>query len=72
MEKSTPIITHKEILVYAIYHLEDEIEEMRKECEGKAWAEEFVQNTIDRNTPKLEALKAMYRIETGMEFNKVI
>ena len=67
MNKNTPIITHTEILCYAIYHLEAEIEDMRKKCEGVPWAEEFIQNTINRNGPKLEALKAMYRIETGSE-----
>ena len=68
MKKATPIITHTEILCYAIRNIEAEIEDMRQRCEGKPGAEEFLASTTERLTPKLEALREMYRMETGVEY----
>lgn len=67
-KKNTPVITHTEILCYAIRNLENEIEEMRKRCEGKPGAEEFLKDTTDRLMPKMDAIKEMYRFETGHEY----
>lgn len=67
-KKNTPTITHTETLCYAIRHLESEIEDMRRRCEGKPGAEGFLKDTTDRLAPKLDALKEMYRMETGAEY----
>lgn len=71
MAKPTPIITYKEILCRAIRNIEGEIEEMQKRCEGKtgdATIKEILDSYIAERTPKIEALKEMYRIETGTEY----
>ena len=76
-KKNTPIITHTEILVRAIRSIEDEIE--RWQCGpsnlGPAADEGFadtVREMVEASTAplikKLEALKEMYRIETGTDY----
>lgn len=67
-KKTTPIITHTQTLHYAIRHLEDGIEEMKKRCEGKPGGEEFLKMHLAQFGPQLDALKEMYRIETGVEY----
>lgn len=70
-KKTTPIITHTEILARAIRSIEDEIDNMKTRCEGRM-EEVLVKQICDdytaERTPKLEALKAMYLIETGNEY----
>ena len=68
MKKTTPVITHTQTLCYAIQHLENGIDEMKKRCEGKPNGEEFIKMHLDQFGPQLEALKEMYRIETGVEY----
>ncbi len=68
-KKPTPAITHTETLCLALRCLERDIDDMRKRCEGVPGAESVLQHFIDQRSPKLEALKAMYRIETGTEFD---
>ena len=66
--KSEPIITHTQTLCYAILHLENQIGDMKKRCEGKPNGEEFLKMYLDQFGPQIEALKEMYRIETGVEY----
>ena len=71
-----PILTHTEILCFAIRHLESEIEDIKRK--GKSLAEksgnevmanDIVATLTEPLTPKLEALKQMYRIETGTDYD---
>lgn len=67
MKQHKPIITHTEILCLAIRSLENELDKTQfygDFPEGKA----FKDKTVNELTPKLEALKEMYRIETGTEY----
>ena len=66
--RNKPIITQTEILVFAIRHLEDEIEDMKKRCEGRQGVQEILENFISDREPKIEALKQLYHIQTGSEF----
>jgi hypothetical protein len=68
MAKNRPIINHTKIIVYAIHHIESELESMKKRCEGVPGAESILQAFVDQYTPELEGLKEMYRIETGVEY----
>lgn len=53
-KNNAPLITHTEIIHRAIRNIEDEIERMEV--------------LREMYTPKLEALKEMYRFETGIEY----
>lgn len=69
-KKTTPIITHAEILVRAIQTVEVEIDELRRQCAGfpqKERDELFNAATKDLRC-KLDVLKQMYIIETGAEY----
>lgn len=68
-KKTTPIITHTEILCLAIRQLEHEIDETRKKCEGIPGSEPLLQFTIKESAPKLEALRTLYKIETGTDYD---
>lgn len=68
MAKNKPIITHTKTLCYAILHLQNEIKAMEERCEGKPGGEEFLEHFVAQFAPELEALKEMYRIETGVEY----
>lgn len=66
-----PIITYTEILHRAISHIETEIETMQKRCEGRTdepMVKSLLDDYIGERSPKLAALKDMYRIETGNEY----
>ena len=68
MAKNKPIINHTKILCYAILHLEDEIATMKKRCEGNPVGEEMLKHFLEQFNPELDALKELYRIETGVEY----
>ena len=71
MAKTTPVITHVEILCCAIRHLERELEEMENRCYGKtddAMVKAMLDSCIAERTTKIQALKDLYRIETGTEY----
>ena len=75
MPKSKPVITHVEILCLAIQAVSrklHEYDQMVDECDTAA-AAAVAKELRDQNaaiySPKLEALKEMYRIETGTNFN---
>lgn len=73
-KKNTPIITHTEILCLAIQSVARKIHEhddMVDKCNNAAEREMAVamrDQTAAIWKPKLEALKEMYRIETGTDF----
>ena len=73
-KKNTPIITHTEILCLAIQAASRKIheyDEMVDKCDNMA-SREMIAELRDQNAaiwlPKLEALKSLYKIETGAEF----
>lgn len=75
MPKSKPVITHTEILCLAIQAVSrklHEYDEMVDNCDTAAGAE-MAASLRDANRdiykPKLEALKELYRIETGTNFD---
>lgn len=68
MAKNKPIITHTKTLCYAILHLQNQIDDMTQRCAGKPGGDEILQHYLEQFTPELEALKEMYRFETGVEY----
>ena len=75
MAKNEPVLTHTEILCFAIHHLESEIDEIKRKGQNlsnrtgnKEMADGITNVLIAPLTPKLEALKEMYRIETGTDY----
>lgn len=68
-KKTTPIITHTEILARAIRSIEGDIEEQQILCDGLPTdikAEMFNKSTENLRA-KLDTLKILYRIETGTD-----
>lgn len=70
-KKTTPIITHTEILARAIRTVEAEIDDWRSKCEfvpesRKEAAFEFATQELRE---KLDVLKVMYRLETGTDID---
>lgn len=63
-----PVITHTEILCRAIRNIEDEIRTQTNYMGGIPECEALLQDYINEHTPKLDALKEMYRIETGTDY----
>lgn len=68
--KTTPIITHTEILNRAIHSIENEIGEWRSKCEGlpQDMREQMFNASTKELAVKLTALKSLYLIETGTEY----
>ena len=74
-KKPEPVITHTEILCFAIRHLQGEIEGIKNNGENlakrtgnKEMADGIVAALTEPLVPKLAALKEMYRIETGTDY----
>lgn len=74
-KKNTPILTHTEILCLAIQAAARKIheyDEMVDECDDMA-AREIATEARDQHAaiwaPKLAALKELYKIETGTNFD---
>ena len=69
-KKTTPIITHTEIINRAIRNIEDEIEDWRHKCEWlpQELREQMFCNSTKDLAAKLTALKSLYLIETGAEW----
>ena len=68
MKKCKPIITHLEILCLAIRGIENEIRNQVNYMGGIPECEEQLKAYVNEHTLKLNALKEMYRIETGTEY----
>ena len=67
--RNTPIITHVEILCRAIRNIEDEIKAQKSVMDGIPECEAMLNAYINERNSKLEALKEMYRIETGTNYD---
>ena len=65
-KKTTPIITYTEILARAIRTFEDEIAEWNNKSD--CFPQELIAKATEEPRAKLEALKTMYLIETGAEW----
>ena len=65
-----PVITHTEIISRAIRSVKEEIADWRLKCEGLApeHLEAMFNESTEGLRDKLEALKQMYRFETGTEY----
>ncbi len=66
-----PIITHSEIYSRAIRSIQDEIKAWEDRCEGlpQEQKDDIVCRSTAHLRPKLEALKEMYRFESGDEYD---
>ena len=65
-KKTSPIITYTEILARAIRSLEDEVAEWHNKSDSLP--QELIAKATEEPRAKLEALKTLYRIETGSEW----
>lgn len=68
MKKTVPTITHVEILSRAIRSIEDEIRSQEEVMGEIPECKDMLAAYMAERTPKLEALKEMYRIETGNDY----
>lgn len=68
-KKNTPVITHTEILCYAIIHLERELQYKREYYGNIPECEPMLNTAVAEIKPKLDALYELYRVETGTEYN---
>ena len=70
-KKSTPIIPHTEILNRAIGSIKAEIADWHNKCENipQPLKDEMIAQATASLQEKLDALKAMYRIETGTDYD---
>lgn len=67
--KGPVTITHTEILALALRALEDRVAEWRSKLEGQDNAEELLQQFAREDLAKIESLKILYKIETGVEIH---
>ena len=72
--KNKPVITHTEILCYAIKQLHDELKDALAKynvvCGRDADLANNIRSTfVDPKKEKLDALLTLYKIETGTEYN---
>lgn len=69
-KKPTPIITHTEILNRAIHSIKAEIADWQCKCQAfpQEQQDAFLAQATGDLRAKLEALKEMYRIETGTDY----
>ena len=66
--KPEPIITHTEILCYAIRHLAAHVDEWRRATATMENAEEALADICGREMAQIAALKELYFIETGATY----
>lgn len=77
VNNKTPIITYAEILCLAIESLQAKIQEWDVDTNKITEKSELTQSilteirdkTMARIAPKIEALKSIYKIETGVDYN---
>lgn len=67
--KATPVITHVEILCRAIRNIEDEISNQESVMKDIPGCKDMLTAYIAERESKLNALKEMYRIETGTNYD---
>lgn len=68
MARNTPIITHVEILCHAIRNIENEIQHQEAQLGAIPEFDATLKAYVKERTDKLDALKEMYRIETGTKY----
>lgn len=70
-KKTTPIITHTEILSRAIRSIEVDIADWRQKCDDfpQAQKDAMFAAATEELRAKLDALKTLYRIETGVDYD---
>lgn len=68
MKKTIPAITLTEIICYAIRFLQKEIDDMVAYCDGIPEKDDFLKLFVSQRSPKLDALKIIYRMETGTDY----
>ena len=68
--KTTPVITHTEIISRAIRSIEEEIGECRRRCDElpQNMRAQFFDCSTKELVLKQTALKSLYLIETGTEY----
>ena len=69
-KKSTPVITHTEILARAIQSINTEINGWRDKCSGLLDTAALFDSATNELTNKLDALKTMYYFETGTNYEQ--
>jgi hypothetical protein len=67
--KVTPVITHVEILCRAIRNIEDESKSQQKTMGNIPECKAMLDAFNEERRQKLVALKEMYRIETGTNYD---
>lgn len=69
--KTTPIITHTEILSRAIRSIEADIDEWRRQCESlpQPHKDGAFEISTKELRAKLDTLKTLYSIETGADYD---
>ena len=67
-KKIEPVLTHCEVICYAIRYLEADIHNWSVACDGLPDAEERLMQICERQFKHLSALKQMYHFETGSEY----
>ena len=67
-KRKTPIITHTEILSRAIWSIEQEIEKWRSRCDCLPDGERIFATVTEELQAKLAAVKELYRIEIGIDY----
>lgn len=69
-KRTTPVITHTEILSRAIRSIEADIDDLHKKCEDipQPQRNALLAASTEELRGKLAALKALYGIETGTEY----
>lgn len=69
MSKNKPIMNHTKIIAYAILYAQGELDAMRSKCAATPGSEGLLKMFEAQWEPELEALKTLYKIETGVEYN---
>ena len=67
-KRPTPGITHTEVLNYAIQHLETYVGQWRLSLAEFPDCEEKLAHICEEQLNKIEILKQLYRIETGVDY----
>lgn len=66
-KKPSSIITYTEILSRAAHNIEQEIHEWREKAEIRGLAVDVLAGVIQPLEEKLDAIKTIYKIETGVD-----
>ena len=67
-KKPTPIITYTELICTAIIYFERRVQSWRESIGDLPDAQEMLNDICKDDLAKIEALKTMYRFETGVDY----